>query len=504
MPALKSSCHRNHSSIRISKALCRCLLIVLPLLLLKPALAWDDRELLVSAGLADYLLPVTQVDGLVGVELLELVAATGCSHYRTGGFHYLLPGRLEIKLQPDSHFMSRDGRVEQVAAPLRLRQDKLWLPLSLLARIAAPVSLWRYDAARRELVVRQGRGISGFSLEELPEGLLARVYLDSIPAYAGDADGHTARLRFDREAAFEVNLPDVIHHPALSGFTVTREAATLQVAFQFSADYSLLDIFESDDNRRINLLFGSGEIAPVTADLQPWTPPAGWRLDTIIIDPGHGGRDPGAVSPWGMYEKTVNLEIGLELRRLLRRDGRFQIFMTRDDDRFLSLKERTRFANRYAGKLFISIHCNTARNRSARGFETFLLRTARNEYALNVALKENAVVKLENAPQEYDAMRTDNFILMSMAQAAFVQESAQFALQLKPHLAELIRPHSGGINQAGFYVLWGASMPAVLLEMGYLTNQRDHRLLKSDNGRKQLAHAIYNGILDFKRQYENN
>ncbi|MBC8478679.1 N-acetylmuramoyl-L-alanine amidase, partial [bacterium] len=438
------------------------------------------------------------------ISLPELASATGCSYYQAAPYHYLHFNGHPIRLMVGSFFFDRGGEVCQLAAAPLLEAGELFLPLSLLSQLHPPEGDWHYDPLARELLVRQPEGVQGFSIAELPEGVLLRLHLDQVPDYAGDSVNHSGRLVFAKADVPQACLPTVIYHPDISGFRVTTPGDELQVEFDYASTLELLEIFESDDHKRISFLFGSGSALALETELPAWTPPVGWSLDTIIIDPGHGGRDPGAVSPWGMYEKTITLAIGLELERLLKEDGRFQVYMTRRDDRFVSPKDRTRFANQHAGKLFISIHCNAARNRSARGFETFLLRTARNEYALNVALKENAVVRLENAPEQYDAMRTDNYILMSLAQSAFVQESAQFALQLKPHLSPLIRPHSRGISQAGFYVLWGASMPAVLLESGFITNKRDYNLLKSAKGRKQLARALFDSILDFKRQYENN
>jgi N-acetylmuramoyl-L-alanine amidase len=467
--------------------------------------AWDDRELLVNNGHDDFLLPVTLSDDQVCVTLFDLVAATGCSHYQVSPYHYLFVGGIELKLMGGNRFFSRGEQLYQLPAIPQTSGEELLLPLTLLQQLLpSSAGDWEYDPDARELIVHRLAGVSGFTVAELPVGLLLGIHLDHVPNYSGYAVNHTARLHFAKADLPFVQLPDVIHHPAFSGFRVDSGADSLQIEFDFNSDLELLEIFESDDQQRISFLFSSSAAPELIAELPPWTPPTGWSLDTIILDPGHGGKDPGAISPWGMYEKTITLDLALELEKLLLADGRFQVHMTRRDDRFISLNQRTRFANEHAGKLFISLHCNAARNSSARGFETFLLRTARNEYALNVALKENAVVKLENAPEHYDAMRTDNYILMSLAQSAFVQESAHFALQLKPHLSPLIRPHSGGISQAGFYVLWGASMPAVLLETGFLTNRRDYNLLKSKNGRKQMAQALYNSILEFKQQYENN
>ncbi len=467
--------------------------------------AWDDRELLVSNGRDDFLLPVILSTDQICITLSDLVAATGCSHYRAEPYHYLFVGGIELKLMGENRYFSRGEQIYQLPARPQTSGDGLLLPLILLQQLMPSGSGdWEYDPVARELLVQRKPGVSGFTIAELPVGLLLRIQLDQIPNYSGYAVNHTARLHFAKSALPGVQLPGVIHHPAISGFQVDSGGDSLRIEFDFNSDLELLEIFESDDQQRISFLFSSSASIELAAELPPWTAPAGWSLDTIILDPGHGGKDPGAISPWGMYEKTITLGISLELEKLLLADGRFQVHMTRRDDRFISLKQRTRFANEHEGKLFISIHCNAARNSSARGFETFLLRTARNEYALNVALKENAVVKLENAPEHYDAMRTDNYILMSLAQSAFVQESAHFALQLKPHLSPLIRPHSGGISQAGFYVLWGASMPAVLLEAGFLTNRRDYNLLKSANGRKEIAQALYQSILEFKHQYENN
>jgi N-acetylmuramoyl-L-alanine amidase len=227
-------------------------------------------------------------------------------------------------------------------------------------------------------------------------------------------------------------------------------------------------------------------------------------LDVIVIDAGHGGHDSGAVSVKGSKEKDVVLAISLKLRDELReRLPGVKIVMTREDDRFLELAERTKLANKAGGKLFISIHANAARNRSAKGWEVFFLRPGKNQHAREVALRENSVIRFEEGSGPGDAASGDigNWILASMAQSGFVEESQNFAALIYRNMQGIGYQRPRPVLQQGFYVLVGASMPAVLFETGFITNPEDEKFLLSSAGQTALARALANSVVGFKDLY---
>ena len=230
-----------------------------------------------------------------------------------------------------------------------------------------------------------------------------------------------------------------------------------------------------------------------------------WELDVIVIDPGHGGRDPGTSSVTGVREKNVTLGIALKLGRLItKRLPGVEVVYTRKDDRFVHLDRRGQIANEAGGKLFISIHANSMARKpsSTRGYEVYLLRLGRTEQAIAIAERENAVITLEEGYEErYKSLTDENFILVAMAQTAYVKASESFADLAQRELAQTgLANH--GVKQAGFYVLVGAAMPNVLIETGYLSNRSDEKFLKSESGQQKTAEAIAQAITHYKLEYE--
>lgn len=245
-------------------------------------------------------------------------------------------------------------------------------------------------------------------------------------------------------------------------------------------------------------------LEPLAPDVSPLAPDPNlpqWTLRTVIVDPGHGGKDPGAVGAGGIVEKQITLDIALKLARLLENHG-IAARLTRVDDRFVSLRERARFANDERGDLFVSIHCNSARDTMIRGVETYFLKPARTERAIQAAMRENSVVELENGTASYPELTEENYILLTMATSQYIKDSETWAGKLLQEMSRAAEAETRGVDQAGFYVLMGVSMPSVLAECGYLSNPEDARILSSDPGRHKIAMGIMNSILSMKNTME--
>jgi N-acetylmuramoyl-L-alanine amidase len=221
----------------------------------------------------------------------------------------------------------------------------------------------------------------------------------------------------------------------------------------------------------------------------------------VIIDPGHGGKDQGAAGLFDMLEKDVTLDIAKRVARELRREG-IDVKLTREEDRFVPLNKRTEFANENRGDLFVSVHANSFRDATINGFECYLLNPARTERAVNVASKENAVVELEASDFEYQDLTEENHILLTMATAQYLKDSETWAALTLQEAKEKAGLESRGVDQAGFYVLMGASMPAILVESGFLTNPTDARNLASERGRQRIAEAVSSSIIRMKNTME--
>ncbi len=214
----------------------------------------------------------------------------------------------------------------------------------------------------------------------------------------------------------------------------------------------------------------------------------------VVLDPGHGGYDPGAIGPGGLREKDVTLDIAHRVAPVLARDG-LQVVLTRDDDRFVSLEERTARANGFEADLFVSIHCNASESGRGHGVETYVLDTTRDDISERVANRENATTEAANADLGHilATMRMADQSTRSSKLAELLERSALASLRLRyPDVKD------GGVHTAGFYVLVGARMPSVLFETSYISWPDEEARLATDDYKQRLADAIVNAIKAYR------
>lgn len=228
---------------------------------------------------------------------------------------------------------------------------------------------------------------------------------------------------------------------------------------------------------------------------------------TVVIDPGHGGKDPGAVSH-GVREKDIVLSISKQLGKIIQDSlPDVKIVYTRDTDIFVELWERSSIANKAKAQLFLSIHSNATDNGVADGTETFVMGLHKNEGNLEVAKRENASILLE---ENYD--KNDNYggfdpnspighIIFSMYQNAYLSKSLEIAAEVENEFKLRTGLKSRGVKQAGFLVLWKTSMPSVLIETGFITNEKDRKVMNSFEGQQVIAYSIFKA---FKKYYNQN
>jgi N-acetylmuramoyl-L-alanine amidase len=218
----------------------------------------------------------------------------------------------------------------------------------------------------------------------------------------------------------------------------------------------------------------------------------------IVVDAGHGGKDPGASGRRGIMEKDIALLAAKELASLLEEEPRFEVVLTRQDDTFVELSGRTQKANETGADLFISLHCNAARNRKESGFETyFMSEHASDPEAQRLAEQENSVVELEGkSPQEIQA----ELLLGELAKTEFVNESSALATLVAKQVEKRVEIDNRGVKQAGFYVLRGTHAPAILFEMAFITNSKDEARLHSKRFRRQIVDGIFAGVRDYARR----
>lgn len=227
------------------------------------------------------------------------------------------------------------------------------------------------------------------------------------------------------------------------------------------------------------------------------------RVTKILLDPGHGGKDPGAIGTLGTEEKTVVLDIAKRTKEHLVKNG-FEVYLTREGDDYVTLAERAEKAIKTQSDIFVSIHANWAENKAATGLETYFLSEAKTDWERAVAARENAVFERElTNPLIKDKNNPVSLILADLAQNEFLYESSELAAQLQGSSLELIQTQDRGVKQANFYVLRNIFMPAILVECGFLSNRQEEKLLRSPERREKIARAIADGIARFAQDYES-
>jgi N-acetylmuramoyl-L-alanine amidase len=232
------------------------------------------------------------------------------------------------------------------------------------------------------------------------------------------------------------------------------------------------------------------------------------KIAFIILDPGHGGKDPGAIGKGGLKEKTINLQVAKKVERILKKDlSGLKIKLTRSNDRFIELAERAEIANRELRKdvngLFVSIHVNASISTRISGFETyFLSQNPTNEEARKTATLENNVIVLENNGKGKNKYNDLEYMEALMLTTQIQKESSILADLIQNNLDRKITEFkSRGVHKADFYVLRGALMPAVLVEIGFITHKKEASYLKKDAYQEKIAEGISNGVLKFIDEY---
>jgi N-acetylmuramoyl-L-alanine amidase len=226
-------------------------------------------------------------------------------------------------------------------------------------------------------------------------------------------------------------------------------------------------------------------------------------LRVMVLDAGHGGHDPGASGPTGLTEKELVLDVTMRVRRLVEERLGIKVLLSRDGDYFVPLRDRTSFANRERGDVFVSIHANAHRQAASEGVEIYFLSSeATDNAARQVAAAENAVTQLEKPTRGGRSTDVLKSILWDLAQSEFQAESSNLAEIVLDAMARSMKIPNRGVKQAGFYVLGGAAMPAVLIEIGFVTNPKEEKKLRDSHYRDEVARAITDGLVEYKRRWD--
>ncbi len=231
------------------------------------------------------------------------------------------------------------------------------------------------------------------------------------------------------------------------------------------------------------------------------------KINTIVIDPGHGGKDPGA-SGLIEHEKNVVLDIALKVGEYIEQNcSDVKIIYTRNKDVFVPLYKRAEIANKSHADLFISIHANASENKNAVGASTFAMGLHKSESNLKVAQRENSAILLEdNYEKRYENFKpnsSESYIIFSLLQNTYLDQSLNFASYIQNKFEKEAKRRNRGVKQAGFLVLWRTSMPSILIETGFISNPEEEKYLISEAGQDWIAKSIFRAFLDYKKYIES-
>lgn len=232
-----------------------------------------------------------------------------------------------------------------------------------------------------------------------------------------------------------------------------------------------------------------------------------FKIDTVVIDAGHGGKDPGTHGA-KLKEKDLVLKIAKKVGELVEKNiPGVKVVYTRNDDRFIPLDERAAIANKNKAQFFISIHANASPSSAAHGTETWVMGLNKSQGNFEVAKRENSVILLdENYKERYegfDPNSAESLILFELTQSAYQESSLNLASKVEHQFSKRVGRKSLGVKQGPFWVLWRTAMPSILVEVGFLSNTTEEKFLATENGQELIASGIFRAFRDYKTEVES-
>jgi N-acetylmuramoyl-L-alanine amidase len=419
-------------------------------------------------------------------------------------------GRSRFTVTVDTRVVVIDGEPVMLRTPVLYEAGFVMIPMEFVLEIAPPYTMneLTWDADERRLHVRRvGYTVTGLEFAvtadrstatiELSEPLIHHVDsgtpgLVRLKIYGGRAD----------ESKFTVKEP----HGMFNAVRIEQTDRDVFLYFDVKRYTERVLVERAESPPRILVILEKGELPEIPEpdfaerkrveiiDRRA-AEPRRLEVRTVVIDPGHGGKDYGKVGVTGVLEKDVNLAISRKVRDRLEREG-LKVVLTREDDMLLSLTERTEIANQLDGDLFISIHCNGWFSTETGGFEAYFLSPARTDWSRTVAMAENAADDFLTVKS--DAGGDIEFILWDVVQNGFINESSLLAELVQKTMSERLQIRNRGVKQANFTVLQGARMPAVLIETAFLSNPAEERLLVDEEFQSSVADGIVQAVQRFR------
>ena len=430
--------------------------------------------------------------------------------------------KTHITLFADNPFIKIDNTLYQMPIDVKEYGGELYIPLrefiTILDRNFPGEYIFNESNKTLDIFFNEEINIPEVFIEEKTNGSL--IHIKTLKYFGKDFHSWFDTTRYQVTVEFYGGKLDTtaIDNLPTKGLVLSvksfQKAEIATIIFKVSRYVGHFEAMEDQRSGEISIILIRKGTASIIEPIEGFVPPAKgnveeivarekekWAIDTIIIDPGHGGRDPGTIGPDGTREKDIVLDIAVKLGNLISTSKLVEkVIYTRDSDIFIPLQERAKIANNNTGKLFISIHINSNTNGNLRGFETYFIHPGKTQDALEVlevVQRENNVMNLYEGKEPNRELTEEDKMVLAITQSAFVKESEKLATFVAEGLERTTEWHNRGVKQAGFLVLWGVSMPNVLIEAGYITNQQEREDLRSSAVRHRIAEGIYIGIKKF-------
>jgi N-acetylmuramoyl-L-alanine amidase len=421
-------------------------------------------------------------------------------------------GKTRFILTVDTRVVVIDGEPVMLRTPVRYDSGFVMIPLEFILDVASHYTAWTFswDAASRTLSV----GGFGFNVEEIgfstaANRTTATITLSEPLMYHMDANTPgIVRLKLYGGRVDARTFTHRERHGLIDGVRAEQSDRDAYIYFAIERVTTRIRIDREDEPHRIVLVLEKGELPEIpesefegsrVVEIVDETTAERRSIDikTVVLDPGHGGKDYGKTGSSGLLEKDVNLMVAEALRDRIEEELGLEVVLTREDDRLLSLTRRTEIANEAQGDLFISVHCNSWFSEQTGGFEAYFLSPARSE-------SERALARYENAAgaQAAEAPNGDiDFILWDLVQNEYINESSTFAEFVQKEMSDRLPIRNRGVKQANFVVLQGAKMPAVLFETAFLSNPAEEALLADPDFHRKVAEGVVEAIRDMRKRY---
>lgn len=460
-------------------------------------LAQSDGSATLRLQAGDRPITVLEQPEAVYFPLNAVVESVGGSVARDGNGFLVTVGSVTAAISPESRYIVvGDDLTEMPHAPVMV-EGRAWLPIQffdvVLGRALSLSPRWTSETRVLELRAAETRPVpvqpSVVDLEDFTKVVLQ---FDSPVQYRDERRRGVIRLSLSHPPAPPAGL-----NPAASRNVQRIGYGPREITIELKDANAAADVYRLENPFRIVIdIRAAASPAPAQtspADVVPdRADPPGVR--TIVIDPGHGGKEVGAIGPSGLMEKDLTLQIARKVAAQLQAQTGVRVILTRDGDEQVPLEQRTAIANRYQADLFLSIHLNAARVAGARGSETYFLSLDATDAAASMAAER------ENSAGGVRGGDDLDFILWDLAHTASVRDSSRFAEMVQEEMNRISGITNRGVKQAPFKVLVGATMPAALVELAFISNPEEEAKLGSDAFQNELAGAVVAAVTRFKAE----